>query len=178
MFIKGKYAEKNSLLNTAEKMCAAARTAPKGRGNDYILTAIVTDDEKDKLAEETRKIGEEKQIDFFIRDAQNILNAGAVVLIGSNDVPRTVQNCGYCNFGDCAGMIKNGGHCVFNDIDLGIALGCAASVAGDCHIDNRIMFSVGKAAKQMNLLGEEAKIVFAIALSVSGKNIFFDRTQK
>lgn len=175
MFIKGKYAEKNSLLNTAEKMCTAARTAPKAKGADYILTAIVTDDEKDRLAEETKKIGEEKQIDFFIRDAQNILNAGAVVLIGSNDIPRGIPNCGYCNFGNCAEMVQHEGHCAVNDIDLGIALGCAVNVASVCHIDNRIMFSVGKAAHQMRLLGEDAKIIFAIALSVSAKNIFFDR---
>lgn len=175
MFIKGVYAEKNALLNTAEKMCVSARTAPKARGIDNISTAIITGEDKDKLSQELKKLGEEKQIDFYIRDSQNILNAEAIVLIGSKNPPRNVPNCGYCNFVDCKGMLEHHGHCAFNDIDLGIAIGCAVTVASICNVDNRVMASVGVAASQLELLGEETKIIFGIPLSVSGKNIFFDR---
>ena len=34
MFIRGAQAEKNILLSAAEKMCLAARTAPKAKGVD------------------------------------------------------------------------------------------------------------------------------------------------
>ena len=65
--------------------------------------------------------------------------------------------------------------CVFNTSDLGTAVCSAAAVASDERIDNRIMFSVGMAARDLQLLGEDVKIVYGIGLSISGKNIFFDR---
>ena len=58
-------------------------------------------------------------------------------------------------------------------IDLGIALGSAVKVASDLNVDNRIMYSIGLAAKKMNLL--EADEIQGIPLSIKGKNIFFDR---
>lgn len=42
MIIRGEQAEKGSLMQIAELMCAAARTAPKGRGVDTLETIIVT----------------------------------------------------------------------------------------------------------------------------------------
>jgi uncharacterized ferredoxin-like protein len=59
--------------------------------------------------------------------------------------------------------------------DLGIAIGSAVSVAADHRVDNRVMYSIGKAAKELKLLGEEASIIFGIPLSASGKSPFFDR---
>ena len=64
--------------------------------------------------------------------------------------------------------------CVFTAMDLGIALGSAVSLAADARIDNRIMFTVGKAAAALGLLGEY-KMVIGIPLSVSAKTPFFDR---
>jgi len=43
-------------------------------------------------------------------------------------------------------------------------------------VDNRIMFSIGKAAKELKLLGEEAEIIYGIPLSSTGKSPFFDRS--
>lgn len=65
--------------------------------------------------------------------------------------------------------------CVFNTTDLGIAVGSAASVAMDNRIDNRIMYSVGKAVVDMGILGPDVKLAYGIPLSVSGKSPFFDR---
>lgn len=65
--------------------------------------------------------------------------------------------------------------CAFNTGDLGIALGSAVSVAMDNRIDNRVMYTVGQAVLKMNLLGDDIKIVYGIPLSVSSKNVFFDR---
>lgn len=175
MFIKGTFAEKNAILNTAEKMCAAAKTAPKTKGLDKIKTAILTGDEKDALSQMMKKIGEMQGIDFFLRDSENIANSEAVVLIGVASGARNVPFCGFCGHENCSAMAKANGHCAYDDIDLGIALGSAASVAADSRIDNRIMFSIGKAAMQVNLLGDEIYKILGIALSVTGKSMYFDR---
>ena len=59
--------------------------------------------------------------------------------------------------------------------DLGIALGSAASVAADHRADCRIMYTIGKAAVRLGLLGPEVEIAHGIPLSVTGKSIYFDR---
>ena len=52
----------------------------------------------------------------------------------------------------------------------------AVSVAASHHVDNRIMFSAGKAALNLNLFDDnQVKIAYGIPLSVSGKSPFFDR---
>jgi uncharacterized ferredoxin-like protein len=61
-------------------------------------------------------------------------------------------------------------------IDLGIALGSAVSIAADDRIDNRIMYSIGKAVAEMNY-AEDSVVWHGIPISLSGKNIFFDRKQ-
>ena len=58
-------------------------------------------------------------------------------------------------------------------MDLGIALGSAVKTAADLNIDNRMMYTIGSAAKALGLL--DADVIIGIPLSVSGKNIFFDR---
>ncbi len=65
--------------------------------------------------------------------------------------------------------------CVFNTGDLGLAIGSAVSVAMDNRVDNRVMYTAGQAVLEMGFLGEEVKIVYCIPLSVSSKNVFFDR---
>ena len=62
----------------------------------------------------------------------------------------------------------------FNTNDLGIAIGSAAALAADFRIDSRVMFSVGQAVLDLNLL-PECSMVLALPLSVSRKSIFFDR---
>lgn len=62
-------------------------------------------------------------------------------------------------------------------VDLGIALGSAAAAAADARIDNRMMFSIGKAWMETEESPEDV-VWQGIALSVSGKNIFFDRKKK
>ncbi|MEG2083264.1 MAG: ferredoxin domain-containing protein, partial [Oscillospiraceae bacterium] len=48
-------------------------------------------------------------------------------------------------------------------------------VASSAHVDNRIMFSAGRAALEMGLFEKKIKIIMAIPLSVTGKSPFFDR---
>jgi uncharacterized ferredoxin-like protein len=56
-----------------------------------------------------------------------------------------------------------------------IKLLSAVSVAMDHRVDNRIMYSAGKAAIEAGLFGPEVKIAYGIPLSATGKNPFFDR---
>lgn len=168
-------AEKNAVMQVAGLMCAAARTAPKGRGIDNIVTGIVDGDEKNSIARRMLKKGKEEQVNSFIRDAGGIRFASAVVLIGTRVKPLGLKICGLCGFRDCAQLESNNGVCVFNNSDLGIAVGSAVSVAAMHHIDNRIMYTAGIIAGEMGLLGNDVKIIFTIPLSATGKNPFFDR---
>ena len=51
----------------------------------------------------------------------------------------------------------------------------AAEVAGRFHVDNRVMYSIGRASLDLGLLGPKVKQALGIPLSVTGKNPFFDR---
>jgi len=175
MLIDSATAEKSGLLRAAEHICVAARTAPKGKGKDLLATAVVTGDELARLQEQMKVIGERDDIPFFLRDTENLNHSPVVVLIGTRKEPLRIPACGYCGFVDCEAMQKAGGTCSFNTGDLGIAVGSAASMAADFRIDNRIMYSAGKAAIELGLLGDEVKIAYAIPLAARGKNPFFDR---
>lgn len=174
MFIRGAVAEKNTILYTAELMCSAARTAPKARGIDKIVTGIVTGDEKDAISNEMRKLFDETGAAYFERDSINLDNSQAVVLVGTVGGMKGL-NCGLCGCSTCAELAKTDGHCAYDDIDLGIALGSAVSIAAKNYVDNRIMLSVGLAAKRLGYLGDEALKMFGIPLSTSGKSPYFDR---
>lgn len=177
MIIERKEAEDRALLLVADLMLAAARTAPKGRGVDDLVSIIVTGDEKKDLVNEMRKMADEygEKLAFFYRDAVNIENAGAVVIFGTRKQPMGLSACGYCGWENCKSLTEAGGVCALNSINLGIALGSATSVAANHRVDNRIMFSAGRAAIKLNLFGEEVVQAFAIPLSITSKNPFYDR---
>lgn len=168
--------KKETLLEVAQKMVIAARTAPKTRGRDVLYTAILTEEDIIRLSDKMREIGESTQRAFFVRDANCLLQAGAVVLIGVAIKTTDLDHCGYCGFGTCANKNKQADvPCAFNNIDLGIALGSATAIAADHRVDNRIMFSVGKAALELKLLPAGTAIIMGIPLSATSKNPFFDR---
>lgn len=175
MLYQSDYLEEKAALNTAAKMCAVARTAPKGHGRYTLHTLVLTGDEKERLAqkmEEAREMGSGMNA-WYGRDAANVRMAQAVVLIGTDQKQRGVPHCGFCGFGECGGCRTVGENCAFAYVDLGIAVSSAATVAAVDMTDNRVMYSVGKAAAEM----EYGKNVLwlGIPLSVSGENIFFDR---
>ena len=176
MIIFDKDLEKEAVLEIGRLMAAAARTSPKGKGADTITTALLTGADKDRVAKRMEVIAASEDIPFFQRDANNINQVPAVLVIGTSFKPLGVPYCGDCGYENCQECIKEGnGRCNFNVIDLGIALGSAVSVAALHHVDNRIMFSFGKTALEMGLLPAAVKIAYGIPLSVSSKNIFFDR---
>lgn len=171
--------ERNSrhehILNIARQMMTAARTAPKGKGIDIIEAAIITKEEIQKLSDTMIIMAEENGMKFFLRDADNILSAECVLLIGTHELAQGL-NCGHCGFSTCASRTINV-PCALNSIDLGIAIGSACAMAADMRVDTRVMFSAGLAAQRLDFL-EGCKMVMAIPVSASSKNPFFDRKPK
>ena len=175
MIKNGLDVEHSGIQQVAELMAVAARTAPKGCGIDTLEVRLVDGQEKVALGEEMRRIGRDTGVDFFIRDGYNVDRATIVLLLGARISPIFCPNCGYCGYEDCEENIKNEGICMFNITDLGIALGSAVSVASAHKVDNRILFSAGKAAINLGYFPETATVVYGIPLSVSSKSPFFDR---
>lgn len=170
--------EKEALFNTAARMCAAARTAPKAKGQDSIVTFVLTKTDKNRLADKMEEIGiqlfGEEKAAWYQRDAANVRNSQAVVLIGARKDYRHIAECGLCGFPDCHACREAGGVCGHLLVDLGIAVSSAVNIAAHDNVDNRIMWSIGKAAAEMEEL-ERGVCWLGIPLSISGKNIFFDR---
>ncbi len=165
-----------TLNKIAQKMMVAARTAPKGRGLDYMSIALAEREDIEKIAKRMVEIDKEMDFPAFSRDAKNLLKADAMIILGSKIKSVGLKKCGMCGYKNCAEKDKHPDHpCTFNTTDLGIAVGSAVSVAMDNRVDNRIFYTAGQAILDLNLLGEEVKIVFAIPLSSGSKNIFFDR---
>lgn len=163
------------VLNVARQMLVAARTAPKGKGIDVIEAALVTGEEIRKLSEKMVAMTEENGLKFFLRDAENILQAECVVIIGTREQAQGL-NCGHCGFPTCVGR-PEGVPCALNTVDVGIAVGSACVVAADGRVDTRVMFSAGLAAQRLEWL-KGCKTVLAIPVSASSKNPFFDRKPK
>lgn len=178
MLYQSKEMEEKAALETAALMCAAARTAPKAKGMDNIVTLVLTGDEIGRLSEKMREVGLREfggPEGHFTRDAVNILKAQAVVLIGVKKVHYGLPYCSMCGFESCGACKEAGANCVFAPMDLGIAIGSAVAAAADLRVDNRIMFSIGKAAEEMDYPDGENVIWQGIPLSIAGKNMFFDR---
>ncbi|WP_418699067.1 ferredoxin domain-containing protein [Bacteroides sp.] len=163
------------VLDVARQMMTAARTAPKGKGIDVIETALVTGEDLKKLSEKMVAMVEEHGMKFFLRDAENILQAECVVIIGTHELAQGL-NCGHCGFATCAGR-SEGVPCAINSVDVGIAIGSACAMAADLRVDTRVMFSAGLAAQRLDWL-KGCTSVFAIPVSASSKNPFFDRKPK
>jgi len=179
-----------AVIAVAELMAASARTAPKGGGRDDISTAILTGKEKDELADAMERRQEKKKTpaDIFKRDAEGVRKSQAVLLIGvRGTMPKRTSkgasfNCGACGYESCGQFMKatkkkgedfTGPNCIFEVLDLGIALGSAVKTASTLNIDNRMMYTAGAAAKDLELL--DADLIIGIPLSATGKNPFFDR---
>ena len=175
MIITSQEIEERAIEGIADLMCVAARTAPKGKGVDNLVTLIVTGHDKEQLSAEMRRIAQESGMDFFQRDANCIDKSPIVVLLGQKVKPMGVKPCGYCGYADCAECAKGSGLCAISIGDLGIAVGSAVNCAALHHADNRVMFSVAKAAMNIGLFDGEVKVAYGIPLSVTGKSPFFDR---
>lgn len=175
MIYNSEGAERRAVLAAADKMAAAAKTAPKGSGKDKVVVLILDGSDKAKLSAHMRDIAQETGADFFKRDAGNVDASECVVLIGVRSAPFGLDHCGMCGFENCGQMVKAGANCAFNITDLGIAVGSAVSIAADSRIDNRVLYSAGRAALRMNCFPSDVRVCYGIPLSTAAKNIFFDR---
>ena len=167
--------EKQAAIQVLALMAAAARTAPKTRGIDNIKIVAIDDElTKQKLIAKMREIAGKENRPSFARDAGNIENSPGLLAIGV--VANTAGlNCGFCGKPSCEDLEAAGGSCTFNSIDLGIATASAAEIAGRMHIDNRVMYSIGRACLDLNIFGAPVRQALGIPLSVTGKSPFFDR---
>lgn len=174
---------KDTVRTVGGLMELAARTAPKGLGQDYIEAKVLSDKEKDALGQDMLKVAAERGAQGFERDGRNVLDADVVVLLGLLPHKGAGLNCGACGFASCEEFNRasvkgdfEGPNCAIRLLDLGISLGSAAKVASELNVDNRIMYRVGVSAKRTGL--GKARIIHGIPLSATGKNIFFDRQPK
>ncbi|MEM4627877.1 MAG: ferredoxin, partial [Ignisphaera sp.] len=73
---------REAILDVAKLMAVAAKTSPKARGVDNIVIKVV--DKREELEMIASKMDELSKVygEFFSRDAQNVRNSTAVVLIG------------------------------------------------------------------------------------------------
>lgn len=164
----------------AKLMAVAGRTAPKAKGNDQIVIKILDDEEKKTLASAMRDTSEKIGFKFFLRDANNVDDSDKVILVGVRGKETAGLDCKACGFTceelenqEVEGYGFKGPLCAIRLVDLGIAIGSMAKVANDLCADNRIMFSIGVGAINAGMIDTE--IAFGIPLSVTGKNIYFDR---
>jgi uncharacterized ferredoxin-like protein len=167
--------ERSAALQVIELMAAAARTAPKTRGIDNIRVVAVEDDNvKRQLMAKMRAIAQAESRPSMERDAGNLEHAQAVLVVGAEANPAGL-NCGYCGQPTCEALEAIHGVCAFNAIDLGIATCSAAALAAQCHLDTRVMFSIGRACLDLGWFEPKVKQALGIPVSVTGKNPFFDR---
>lgn len=161
----------------AQRMLIAARTAPKTKGIDNLVIALVEKEGIGRISDMMKEMASKSEMMASLnRDSANILSAECIVLIGTRLKSVALRSCRLCGLTNCD---EKDAHpevpCIFNTVDLGIAVGSAVSVAMDARVDNRVMNSVGVTAVEMKLLGEDVKIALGIPLTARSKNPFFDR---
>ncbi|MBF0583383.1 MAG: hypothetical protein HQL80_04010 [Magnetococcales bacterium] len=177
---------REAALLVAQLMAAAMHTAPKAGGKDFLEVVVISQ------AEVLRQISdrmlayapESSNEAYWRRDAANIADCHALVLVGLKRFSTASYDCGGCGFPTCAEFTRqrqaqvkemgySGPHCIMRMMDMGAALVSAAKTAGLLNIDNRIQQRVGAAAQNLGLI--DAEVVMGIPIGVFGKNIFYDR---
>jgi uncharacterized ferredoxin-like protein len=165
----------------ARLMAISATTAPKSKGENYVMTRVLEGALVNEVADAMAAYGCRTGKKDFDRDAAGVARATAVLLVGIKGATEVGLNCSACGFADCRALKKapgidgefSGPTCAFRLLDMGIALGSAVKTASLFNVDNRIMYRIGTTVRQMGLVDWD--FVMGIPLSASGKNIFFDR---
>ncbi|MBN1856113.1 MAG: hypothetical protein JW846_04075 [Dehalococcoidia bacterium] len=183
-------AEREAIRYVATLMAASARTAPKTSGVDTTQTMVVDGDDLELIAkamDEEAATKAEPLASSFRRDANCVRNSECVVLVGVTGAikkPDRPFDCGACGFKTCKALTGarekrgtstdfDGPVCIFDAIDLGVALGSAVKIAADHNIDNRLMYTLGASITRLQWI--KSDIVIGIPLSTTGKNPYFDR---
>jgi uncharacterized ferredoxin-like protein len=177
---------KDISIHVAGLMAAAARTAPKAGGKDFLEIVVVHDQaDLSAIAQKMRAHAPESTNEaFWLRDAENIEKAHAVVLIGLAKTVAAGYDCGACGFASCKEFLAgrtvsdkalgySGPHCAMRMMDIGVALSSAAKTASLLNVDCRVQQRVGAAARALGFI--KAEVAMGIPLGVYGKSPFFDR---
>jgi uncharacterized ferredoxin-like protein len=185
-----------ALRHVAQLCAVAAITAPKSGGQlflkgakPFIETVIVEDKPTLKrLAEWLRERGTKLKAPIWFRDAETAEKLDLVLFIGLAKWYPPVYDCGACGYATCAEFLRAREHlkpagiddwefpgpiCQLRAVDLGIAVGSAAKIASLNNIDARCQTRIAAAARHLGII--QADLAVALSMSVSHKNIFFDR---
>ena len=179
------------------KLCAvAAMTAPKSGGQlflkggtPFIETVII--EEKNtlkKMADWLRAEGDKHKEAIWHRDADTAEKLDLVLFIGLCGWYPPQYDCGACGYATCAEFLQarpqyrtpgppdwqfDGPVCQLRALDLGIAVGSAAKAASLNNVDTRCQTRIAAAARHLKVI--QADLAVALSMSVSHKNIFFDK---
>lgn len=161
----------------ARLMALSAKTAPKTRGQDFLEIKVLERDELLRVADELDCLAPVTGEKFFDINAESIRKSDALLLLSLVSTQVGGLDCGDCGFKRCADRKKDREEpkkpvCAWRLLDLGIALGSAVKTASMFNADNRIMYSVGVAAKSLGLTAGE--VLVGIPISATSKNIYFD----
>jgi uncharacterized ferredoxin-like protein len=155
---------REGVIQVAKLMVLSAVTAPKGRGVDNVLARILDRREELELLAKTMEELSSEYGDVFARDASSVRRSDAVVLIGCRIADFKLRQ---------PKELEVDLNLAMSLVNLGIAVGSAVKTASIHNVDNRIMYTVGIAAKKLGLL--DADVILGIPLSATSKNIYFDR---
>jgi len=167
-------------------MAASARTAPKAGAKDFLEIVVITDQgDLKKIADGMKEYAPKSTNEaYWLRDASNIENSQALLLVGLSKPVTAGYDCGGCGYPTCKEFEKSrqmkdkemgytGPHCAMRMMDIGVALSSAAKTASLLNVDNRVQQRVGAAAKSLGYI--KGEVVMGIPVSITGKSIYFDR---
>ncbi|MEW5940889.1 MAG: DUF2148 domain-containing protein [Chloroflexota bacterium] len=185
-------------IRQVAKLCAvAAVTAPKSGGQLFLkggkpfMETVIVEERAtlSRLAEWMRTQGNRRKAALWLRDADTAEKLDLVLFIGLNKWYPPVYDCGACGYATCAEFLNAapaykkaegsddwefaGPICQLRAVDLGIAVGSAAKVASMNNIDARCQTRIAAAARHLKII--ESDFAVALSMSVSHKNIFFDK---
>ncbi|HOH55884.1 MAG TPA: ferredoxin, partial [Paludibacteraceae bacterium] len=92
MIINERNTRRERLMQAANAMMTAARTAPKGKGYDIIEIAVITDETIVELSNAMFEYSQQSGLKFITRDAENILKSEVILLIGTRQQNQNL-NC-------------------------------------------------------------------------------------
>jgi uncharacterized ferredoxin-like protein len=186
----------DAVLQAAKTMAGAAVTAPKSGGQLFLQggkmfmeTVIVHDPgTRARMSAWLRARGKERREPIWFRDADVCEAVDAVLFVGLSGWYPPNYDCGACGYATCAEFLVAtkalrrdseelefvGPQCNLRDIDLGIAVGSAAKTAALLSVDCRCQTRVAVAARKLGII--TADVAVALSLSLTRKNVGFDRT--
>jgi uncharacterized ferredoxin-like protein len=186
----------NAIRHVANLCAVAAMTAPKSGGQlflkgatPFIETVIVEDKPTLKrLADWLRERGQKHKEAIWFRDADTAEKLDLVLFVGLAEWYPPQYDCGACGYGTCAEFLQArptyanepspewefaGPICQLRCIDLGIAVGSAAKTASLNNVDTRCQTRIAAAARHLKII--KSDVAVALSMSVTHKNIFFDK---